>query len=209
MSCCRRTPSRSKLRRIRTWAVGLGAAALVALFAWDFASAEVYHSRESALELAFPAADSVASRQVILEASEVEAIARRSGAEVPSRLINVYVGTGPDGEARYAYFDTHRVRTLPETLMVVVGAEGTAEAVHLLAFHEPPAYRASEKWLGQFEGRELDREMALDRGIAGIGGATITANVVTATVRRILATHEVAVVGETAPDVAAESAASP
>lgn len=208
MSCCRRAQPRSTFHRVRSWALMLGAAALAVLFAWDFASAEVYHSRESALALAFPSPDSVSSRQVILETDQVEAILERSGVKVSSRLVNVYVGKGPSDEPRYAYFDTHRVRTLPETLMVVVGPEGTAEAVHLLAFHEPPAYRASDRWLGQFEGRELDREMALDRGIAGIGGATLTANVVTATVRRILATHELAVAADIGPDVASESAPS-
>lgn len=207
MSCCR-PDTNTTARRWRRWGSAVGAAALLALFLWDWASAGVYHSRESALRLAFPSSDSVATRQVILEAEQAERIERRAGAAVPSRLVNVYVGEDEDGRPRYAYFDTHRVRTLPETLMVVVGADGEVEGVHLLAFHEPPSYQASEKWLAQFEDRHLDREMAVDRGIAGIGGATLTANAVTAAVRRILATHDVAVARDLTTGLTADSSSS-
>jgi hypothetical protein len=91
----------------------------------------------------------------------------------------------------YAYFETHDVRSLPETLMIVVGPDDRVAAVHVLAFHEPEAYLPHEAFLAQFAGRELDPELSLRTGIQGIAGSTFTANAVTAAVRRVLAVHQV------------------
>ena len=77
------------------------------------------------------------------------------------------------------------------TLFIVVDSSNRVEAVHLLAFHEPVQYRAPGKWFTQFEDQELDRELAVRREIAGIAGATMTSNAITAAVRRALATLEI------------------
>ena len=87
--------------------------------------------------------------------------------------------------------DTHSVRSLPETLFIVVDPSNRVDAVHLLAFHEPVQYRAPGKWFSQFEDRALDRDLAVRRDIAGIAGATMTSTAITAAVRRALATLEV------------------
>jgi hypothetical protein len=155
------------------------------------ARAEVYHSRESALELAFPDADSVTTRTLVFTEEEAERVAAEAGAELPSRLVQVYEAwVGGQVSAR-GIIDTHAVRSLPETLFIVADPSNRVVAVHLLAFHEPVQYRAPGKWFVQFEDRVLDRELALRRGIAGIAGATMTSNAITAAVRRALATFEV------------------
>jgi hypothetical protein len=156
------------------------------------ADAEVYHSRESALELAFPEADSVSTRTLTLGKSDAERIAARAGVEIESRLVRVYESWSAGQVVARGIIDTHNVRSLPETLFVVADTSNRVDAVHLLAFHEPIQYCASEKWFAQFEDRGLDRDMAVRRGISGIAGATMTSNAITAAVRRCLATLEVA-----------------
>jgi Na+-translocating ferredoxin:NAD+ oxidoreductase RnfG subunit len=152
--------------------------------------AEVFHSKESALRLAFPGADAVEPQELFLSTEDVQQISKRARAKQESRLVTVYVGR-KDGELLgYAYFDTHNVRTLPETILVVVEPDGELRAVHLMAFHEPPEYQPPLKWLGQFQDRKLDDGLALQREIDGIAGSTLTAGAITAAVRRILAVHE-------------------
>lgn len=155
------------------------------------AQAEVYHSRESALELAFPDADSVTTNTLVLSAEEAGRVVAKAGAELPSRLVQVYEAWVGGQVAARGIIDTHKVRSLPETLFIVVDPSNRVEAVHLLAFHEPVQYRAPGKWFTQFEDQALDRELAVRRDIAGIAGATMTSNAITAAVRRALATLEV------------------
>jgi Na+-translocating ferredoxin:NAD+ oxidoreductase RnfG subunit len=48
-----------------------------------------------------------------------------------------------------------------------------------------------EGWYGQYEGRLLDDDLALKRGIRPVTGATLTARATTEAVRRVLALHQV------------------
>ncbi|NNK49867.1 MAG: FMN-binding protein [Gemmatimonadetes bacterium] len=155
------------------------------------ARAEVYHSRVSALQLAFPAADSVTTTTLMFSEADAEEVAERAGAALESRLVRVYEAWCDGQVTHRGIIDTHKVRSLPETVMVVTDTDHRVEGVHLLAFHEPVQYRASDKWFLQFDDRRLDPELAVRRGIVGMAGATMTSNAVAAAVRRSLAALEV------------------
>ena len=155
------------------------------------ASAEVYHSRESALKLAFGDEVVVESHELFLSKAEQAEASRLAGSEIASRLVRRYEGRRGDEVTGYAYFETHQVRSLPETLMIVVSPQSTVTAVHVLAFHEPEVYLPHQRFLRQFDGSKLGSELSLRSGIQGIAGSTFTANAVTAAVRRVLAVHDV------------------
>lgn len=187
-----RSSRRNVLRRVpaSVW-VFLAIAILTLTYDALDARAEVYHSRESAMELAFPAADSVTTTTLMLSEAEVAEVAERAGAGLESRLVRVYEAWHDGQVTRRGIIDTHKVRSLPETLLVVADADHRVHAVHLLAFHEPAQYRATDRWFAQFADLGLDAELAVRRGIVGMAGATMTSNAVTASVRRALATLEV------------------
>jgi hypothetical protein len=92
-----------------------------------------------------------------------------------------------------AYLDTHRVRTLKETLLVGVDASGRVLRVECLAFAEPAEYAPRVSFYAQFQGKPLGPELSLKRDIRGIGGATLSARATTDAVRRVLAVHGVLV----------------
>lgn len=162
----------------------------VGLLAAVDARSEVFHSRESALRLAFPDGESVETRTLVLDEAQSARIAERAGAKLPSKIVRTYVGQRDGRVVGYAFIETHRVRSLPETVMVVVDAQGSIVGTHLLAFHEPKEYLPPERWLRQFDGEELDSELGLGRAISGIAGSTLTAQAVTACVRRAAAIAE-------------------
>ena len=85
--------------------------------------------------------------------------------------------------------DSHRVRTLPETVMVVLGADGTVRRVEVVTFREPLEYMPRRGWYEQYEGQKLDDDLALKRDIRPVTGATLTARATTEAVRRVLAIH--------------------
>ena len=164
------------------------AALLVCGTAWS----AVLITVEEALELAFP--DATTERQTLfLSAEQRNRIAEESGADVSSSLATRYVARGSDGAVRgWAYLDTHRVRTLPETVMVVLGADGTVRRVEVVTFREPLEYMPRRGWYEQYEGQKLDDDLALKRDIRPVTGATLTARATTEAVRRVLAIHAVA-----------------
>jgi hypothetical protein len=154
------------------------------------AAAKVFLTVDEALKLAFPGAQ-VERRTAYLKPEEVKRIQELAGVEVASALWTYYAATRDGRPAGTAYFDNHRVRTLPETVMVVVGPEGKVARVEVLSFNEPEEYLPRGAWYGQFAGRGLDAELDLARGIRPVAGATLTARATTAAVRRVLALHQV------------------
>ena len=153
------------------------------------AGSTVLVSVEEALALAFPGA--VHTREtVFLSAGQVGDAAALSGTEIPSSLVTRYVATARDGTVQgFGYLDTHRVRTLPETVLIAVGPDGTVLRVEVVVFREPLEYKPREGWYGQYEGEQLDRDLALERDIRPVTGATLTARATTEAVRRVLAIH--------------------
>ena len=172
----------------------LAAAAAAVLLAGTAVSAAVYLTKDAALALAFPAGTSVDRRTAFLTDAQLAEAKRLagSGVEIASALVVRYVGRAPHGRVvGTAYFDTHRVRTLDETLMVVVDSDGRVSRVDVLAFGEPPEYLPKPGWLAQLGGRKLDPELSVKRGIRGITGATLSSQAATDAVRRVLAIHAV------------------
>jgi Na+-translocating ferredoxin:NAD+ oxidoreductase RnfG subunit len=148
-------------------------------------------TQDEALRLAFPPPARIERHTAFLTEERMAEARRLAGRDVPieQRVITYYTAAR-DGEALgAAYFDAHRVRSLTEVLMVVVGLEGRVRRVEILRFDEPPEYRAPAGWLHQFPGDSLEDRLSLKGDIATIAGATLTSHAVVRAVRRVLALH--------------------
>lgn len=156
------------------------------------AHSQVYLTREAALELYFPE-ERVQRRTVFLTDEQVMGIQTAARARVPSKVVTYYVGTRDGSVTGYAFFDTHVVRTMPATIMIVIDPDSTVRAVEVLAFYEPEDYRPTERWLDQFRGKSLRNDLWLKRGIHNIVGATLSAQSISDAVRVMLATYQNAV----------------
>ncbi len=163
---------------------------IVSLAAAAPAGAKVFLTQDEALKLAFPGA-AIERQTVFLTDTEVREAAALSGGPRPSALVVAYVATKDGRLAGTAYFDTHVVRTQPETLMVVITPAGTIARIEVLSFSEPEEYLPREHWYAQFPGRALNDELAMTRGIRPVSGATLTARATTEAARRALALHQV------------------
>lgn len=167
------------------------AAALVAVLVTAApAAAKVLLSLDEALALAFPGV-SVTRETIYLTETQTTAVAHDVGEPCLSALVVRYLATGAHGRAGTAYVDTHRVRTLSESLLVVLASDGRVARVEVLSFAEPEEYMPRPAWYRLFDGRELDEELRVRRGIRAVTGATLTAVATTAAVRRVLAVHRV------------------
>jgi len=145
---------------------------------------------EEALELAFPKC--VVERGTIyLKEAHKKRVRELAKVAFDAGIVFPYVARRDGKVVGTAYFDTHKVRTLRQTLMVVVGTDGKIARTELLSFAEPQDYIPRGSWYAQFLRRQLDDELALKRGIRGVTGATLTARATTAAARRVLALHQV------------------
>ena len=145
-------------------------------------------TRDEALALAFPDCE-VKRGTRYLSKTQQKRVAALAKSSFDSGVVYPYVATRKGERVGTAYFDTHRVRTLRETLMVVVGPNDTILRVELLSFAEPKDYIPRGKWYGQFADKKLDEDLSLKRKIRGVTGATLTAKATTACARRVLALH--------------------
>lgn len=151
-------------------------------------------SQKEALALAFPGG--AERRTAYLTDAQLKAAEEQARAKIDSKVWVYYVGKSSEGVLGYAYFETHRVRTMPETFMAVLEPSGEVRFVELLSFAEPDDYLPRPRWLDQFRGRPLDAELMVRRAIRNMTGATLTAHALTDGVRRAQAVHGVVRAGE-------------
>ena len=170
----------------RALLLGLAASALAAC---AVRAAPVYSSREQALARAFPPPATIERKTHFLTDAEREKASRAARSKIESNLVVAYVGKTAKGLLGTAYFDTHTVRTMPETLLIVVLPDGALGGVEVVAFGEPEDYLPRRGWLRLFRGRRLDGELAVGRGLAHVTGATLTTRAIADAARRVLAIH--------------------
>jgi hypothetical protein len=148
------------------------------------------------MNLAFPDADRTQARDFFLDDRQRAAIEARAQAPLDSDLVTIYEGRAGETLLGYAIVDTHLVRTLPETLLIVLTPEGSLAATHVAAFHEPTEYLPQERWRRNLVGKRLSEDLRVGRGVAAITGATLSSRAVVASVRRALAIYAVLIGGE-------------
>ncbi len=164
------------------------AASMTVLIAAVASAADI--TRDEALALAFPGA-TIRAEQLFMTPEQQKRAAATGGVEVSSALVARYVAT-KDGQAiGRAYVDTSTVRTKKETLLISLDPAGRVKRIDVTAFLEPAEYHAPEAWLRQYRDRALSDELALNKAIRPIAGATLTARAVNAAVRRVLAIDQV------------------
>ena len=167
-------------------------AALLLALGVPGAGAAVYLTQPQALEQAFPGAR-VERRALYLTAGQAKSVEQRARVKLASRLATAYVAWRGDTLEGTAFFDARVVRTMPTVLMVVVAPDTTVARVDLLAFHEPPDYQPTPRWLGLFPRRHLGDQLWPGRAIRNLSGATLTTRAVTEATRLALALYELTV----------------
>jgi hypothetical protein len=163
------------------------AAAFLALVLAPILDAKSFLTQEEALRLAFPKGAAVTRKTAFLSEADRAEVARRTGGSPPPGLVAYYTARVDGRDAGTAYFDTHVVRTLPETILVVVDPKGAIARIEVLSFSEPEEYLPRANWYGQFSGKTLTDELSEKRGVRAVTGATITVRVTVEAARRVLA----------------------
>ena len=152
-------------------------------------------TREEALAAAYPGA-SVEAERVFLTGDQTRRASELARVDIESPLVARYVAREGERVVGRAYVDTHVVRTKRESLLIALAPDGAVRRIEVTAFLEPRDYLAPPAWLRQFDAQPLGDDVALQRAIRPIAGATLTAQSATNAVRRVMAIDEVLESGE-------------
>ena len=139
------------------------------------------------------------SGSVYLSEAERNSLNKLSGDKKGRSILHpyrAYAAPTEEGKAHgpllgTAWFDTHRVRTLRETIMIVVDPSDKVKRIEVLAFAEPKGYLPKPKWFAQFVGKSLNPGLKLARDIRGVSGVSMSCRAATSAVRRCLASHQI------------------
>ena len=175
----------------------LGLSAMAPVIDVSTVEAKVFHARDEIAQLAFPEADDVEAIDFFLTDEQRGRIQGLASSELDSNFLTIYVGRQEGRVIGYAVLDTHLVRTLPETFLIVLGEHGEVNSTYVMAFHEPLEYMPHERWLALLQEQELGDGLRLGRGIVGLTGSTLSAHAVLGSVRRALAAHQVLIAEST------------
>ncbi len=180
-------------RAFHGWLVPLAVLSTALIASVVPASAQGTITQAEALSLAFPGASSIERRTAFLDERQLAAAraAAGTGIRIEQPVVTYYVGKSGTRSVGVAYFDSHRVRTMPEVAMIVVAPNGTVQRIEILSFAEPPEYRPPGAWLKLFQGKALSPGLLVRRDIRNLSGATLTSRAVTEATRRVLALHNV------------------
>jgi len=148
-------------------------------------------TQQQALASAFPAAAKVTRQTFFLTKQQLDDARRESGVMFTGQMVIRYIATVDDKVLGYAYFDTHLVRTFPESVLIVVTPDGRVNRIEILSFDEPTEYFPKRRWIDQIAGRKLDSELSLNRAIRPLSGASLTAQAIVNASRKVLALHHV------------------
>jgi Na+-translocating ferredoxin:NAD+ oxidoreductase RnfG subunit len=177
-----------------TYSSRIAAAALIAAAGANPApvAAQAQLSLQEAVTSAFPPPAVVERRTAFLSEERLSAAQALAGSDAPvtQSVVTYYVAHKDGAPVGVAYFDSHRVRTLNEVLMIVVLPDDRIGRIEVLRFAEPPEYHATGPWLEQFHEKGLNEDLSLKGSIRMMTGATLTSNATVRAARRVLALHQ-------------------
>lgn len=154
-------------------------------------SARVIRTFPEAVQSVFPSADNVKRQSVYLTAEQVQRASKMAQERIDTAFLVAYRVTRGGTLLGWAYLDTHRVRTLNETVLICIDTRERIMHIEQLSFAEPQEYMASDRFLELFHNRVLDANLSLKGSIPSITGSTLTCSVLTSAARRVLALHKI------------------
>lgn len=152
--------------------------------------ATIFYSKNEAMELAFGKGAQIETVSLFPDDQQTAQIQQAAKTKLESGLFTFYVGKENGKILGYAAIETLTVRTKPETLLIVLTAEGELRNVTTLAFHEPPEYQPPESWFTKLYKRPL-ADMDFNKGVDGISGATLSTRSALASIRKVMSLYQV------------------
>ena len=153
--------------------------------------AEVYFTLGQVQQALFPG-ERLAERPLRLTREQVRAIEQAGGVRVREPAVQAWQASG----GGWLFVDRVLGKHEFITYALALDAAGAVHAVEIMEYRESYGGEVrSPAWRAQFRGKTRGAPLKLDADIQNISGATLSSVHVTEGVRRLLATHAVALAG--------------
>lgn len=150
---------------------------------------EVYLTPEDAAKLMFPNSDRIRKEMITLKPEQKSLIQDHIGWKFPETSFECFIGETngkPDG---WALIQNTIGKHKPMTYMVGINPQGEASNVEVLIYRESRGSEVRKKRFNyQFEGKNLQDPIRINRDIINISGATMSVRSMSAGVKRALVT---------------------
>ena len=143
---------------------------------------------KEALALAYPKAE-INRESLTLTKIQRKSIEAAAGKKLASARVRPYRAMLDGKCVGTAFFDTRKVRSKAQTLMIAISPDGIVQRIEVLRFDEPREYRAPANWLAQLPGKGLSDTLKIKGELRNLTGATLTAHATLHAVREALAIH--------------------
>lgn len=127
---------------------------------------------------------------IFLTQEQKDKIEKDTGLSLYSKMALRYHVTCKES-TKTVYIDSHIVRTLNETVVVVIDEDNKIENFRISSFMEPSEYIPPQSWIKQVVNKRAFEKMRLNYEIDGLSGATLSTNAVVNASRRVLHLHDV------------------
>jgi len=162
---------------------------LLSVLTFHCRSAEgvVYLTKERALHLAFPEAERIETRRIVINKERKKRIEEGAHAPLLFSRKEVYLGMVKSKPVGYAFIHDVKGKSLPITFLLVIDPQGSVRRVEILAYRESHGGEIRyPHFLKQFLGKTSADPVRNQRDIRNISGATISCRAVADGVRTLL-----------------------
>ena len=159
-------------------------------------------TREQGLARVYGDSARVETRTIYLRQDALDSLAAHARAPMDQARITYYEVHNGETLAGLAFVDKHVVRTATESVLICLQPDGSVRAVEILAWNEPEDYLPSRRWLETASGAQDPKTIRPGHDVPRIAGATLSAQAITAAIRRALVLGKM-ILGERARSAAA------
>lgn len=150
-----------------------------------------YLTKEEALRVAMPNAQTIRTEQVELTPAQQQRVHDKADEPLDTDTFVFYVGSHNDQIDGYAYITDKKGRHRPITFIVGLKPDCSVQEVAIMIYREPRGYEVKEKrFLRQYHNKTIQDPIEVQRDIKNISGATISAHSVSTGVREAVAICE-------------------
>jgi len=137
--------------------------------------AKVNERIENAVAGSFPEVSDIEAKRLILSAKEADAIQKRAGAKLETKIYRYYRILSKGKSVGYGVLIARKVRTKRATVLYTFDPSGRLRFAEIISFGEPPEYIPGDIWMGQFKERDTGAALKMGKDIPTISGATLSA----------------------------------
>lgn len=157
------------------------------------AHATVYFTADAVKKALLPGASRFIDRSVTLSKAQMTSIAKASGTRVTAPKVSVFEAQGANGKLGTLFIDKVYGKHEFITYALALDSGGSVRGIEIMDYRESYGDQIRQaKWRAQFYGKRSGQSLRIDKEIKNISGATLSCVHITEGVRRLLATHAIA-----------------